>query len=87
MTPALTRRQQRVYELYFGRGLTQAQVARETRRKQPAVSRVVGRIRSAFRVAGITPPPRPGTGLQLVPTLSTSGAWDRAAGEYAAAAI
>jgi hypothetical protein len=66
-----------VHSLYFGQGLTQVEIAHRFGIKQPSVAYRVRAIRRQYALAGLTPPPTPGRGLELLTPLSLSFCRDR----------
>lgn len=62
----MTGMQQAVFDLYFGQGLTQDEVADQLRLTQSAVSMRLRRARDRYLAAGMGWPPNPGAGLRTV---------------------
>jgi predicted RNA polymerase sigma factor len=68
----LTGMQRAVASLYFEQGLYQHEVADALHISRQAVTMRIARLRRRFAAAGVTPPPRPGSGLRTVPLYSLS---------------
>lgn len=66
----LTPMQSVCWSLFHGLGLRQYEVAQRLRISRSGVAKRIARARSRLRAAGVMPPPCPGRGLRIVPSVT-----------------